>query len=201
MRRAEIANTIAFFSPLGFFASYGALSGRALVDAVLERSRADAWAGDLEELELDPGDPRGFADLSVLAMDPARVLRLESWEILFDAAARDEGYAHFRSYRDLVLRLARLAEHRLVFDVPTASRKKNELTLRYAGESHKVRFRTDLAVFSPDVLRAVNEVIVPSGARFVFLTNARCAGFITLLGEDEERRILRARRWELEALE
>jgi len=195
MKKSELTRIVAFFRPLGFFGGLGK-SDAAVVEHIL--SVDDPWI-DLASWAPESTDPRGTADLNVLAFDRARVWRLESYEILFDRRAKAEGYAYCSSYADVVGQLARIAAHR--FRLSATGSKRGQLDVTCQRTRRRVTFRTDGQVFSPDVLRAVNEVIAPRDCRFVFVSNRYCTGFVTLLTRDEEARIVGKRRWQLDTLE
>jgi hypothetical protein len=184
----QLQAVVDFFAPLGFDVS---------VDKLLARSAKDEWIGSLAQWTPDPGDPPGFSDLNVLAFDPKRVWRLESYEILFDKSAREQGYAYCRSYAEVIERLAKISPFPIR---ATNTGKRGELDLVFARRKHRIRFRTDLSVFSTDVLRAVNEVIGPSGYRYAFLGNQYCTGFVVLLSDDDALHIVKRRKWKLEPL-
>lgn len=188
---ARIAEVIAYYRPLGFFAREPETSSERLAEDLADRP--DEWQGPLREWKPDADDPAAFADLSVLGHDPHRVFRLESWEILLATEARDNGYAHCPTYADVVARLARISAHR--FRLSSGKEKGGAMTIEVDGEPKRIKFRRDGKALSLDFLEALDAAIEPTGHGFAFVSNRFCQGYIVLLSHEERDRLARERRW------
>jgi hypothetical protein len=197
MMTSRIEETLAYFRPLGFFAPQAALALPELARELADRP--DAWQGPLREWELYEGDPVAFCDLSVLAHDPDRVWRLESWEYLFAAYARKCGYAHCRNYAEVVSNLARISAHR--FELSCEREKAGTMTVKVDGQPKRIAFRRDGKVFSVDFLTKLNEAIGATGHEFAFVSSQRCTGYVVLLASELRERLSRERGWEYFSLE
>ena len=191
MEQTAIAEVVEHFRPLGFFA------GQRRAPAAIARDLAaaeDPWTGPLASHEVGADEPRCFSDLCVLKHDPSRVWRLESWEILFQASAKEQGYAYCRDYGEVMKRLTRLCAHRFRLSGKAVSR--GSMKVRFERATRPITFRTDGGAFSPGFLGAVNEVIAPSGQELAFVTSRFCTGFILLLSKEERVRLRVDRGWE-----
>jgi hypothetical protein len=185
----EIHAVVTRFRPLGFFAGAGPTDALA-VDLA---TREDPWAGPLASWELDPRfEPACFSDLAVLAHDHARVLRLESWERLFDPRVAEIGL-HCRDYGELSGHLGRIAAHR--FALLGRELGPGRLSLVLDGRAHTITHRTSSPSMNPDFIRASNDAIASTGYRFVFLSTRLCSGYLVLLSHEEAERLRGERGW------
>ena len=187
-----IAEVIRVFKPMGFFvgAKPAALAKKLAV-------APDAWSGPLQSWAPDADEPRCFSDLAVLAHDRSRVWRLESWEILLDKVAKEEGYAFCASWDEVLQQLVKLAAPRLKLR-GTVSGRSAEVSV--AGKKHRFGFRTEGKSFSTDFLLKLNRVLAGSGHEFAFVSSRFCTGYVLLLTPAERERLRAERGWEFEPL-
>lgn len=197
MKTKQIEETLAYFRPLGFFTAQADLPLAQLARELSDRP--DAWQGPLGEWEPEEDDPVAFRDLSVLANDPSRVWRLESWEYLLAAYARKNGYAYCRNYAEVVSNLARISAHRL--ELSCEQEKGGTMTVKVDGQSKRIKFRRDGQVFATDFLSKLNEAIRATGHELAFVSSERCSGYIVLLPFDLRERLSRERAWEYYSLD
>ena len=69
------------------------------------------------------------------------------------------------------------------------------MTLTLGRRRERIRFQTDLAVLSTDLIACVNEFIAPTGHEYAFITNGYCFGYLVLLSTREKRRLASQRAW------
>jgi hypothetical protein len=178
MDRASIDAVVERFRPRGFFAGM-------TVDQVV--AGGDEWIGPLLGLELVDGDPPGFAELHVLAMDRSRVWRLDSWELLFDeAAAKKNGSTYCRDYGEVVAGVARIAAYAVKIELVSVRPK---LVARVHGAERPIAFRRDLKAFSVAFVDGMNRALAGTGHELVFVTNDYCQGFLVVLPDGERARL------------
>jgi len=187
-----IEGVVKYFRPMGFFRSLGRATPRAIATELAAID--DTWIGKLTEYSVDPEEPRCFSDLVVLALDRSRVWRLESWEVLLDPYAREQGYAYCKSYAQVLENLARIASH--AFALSCTQSRRGTMTLSFARKKHAIRFDVDGGVLSTDFLAKVNEVIAPSGHEYVFVSSRFCNGYIVLLEHAQKRKLASKRQWQ-----
>lgn len=189
MDRRQIKDVVEHFRPLGFFKGADAKT----VDKLLETD--DNWIGRLADFDIDPAvDPSCFRDLHVLAFDRDRVWRMESWEVLFAASSKRDGYAHCKDYSEVILQVARISAHAFRL-APAKAKKPGAVGAQFDKAVHELRFRKDGSSFAPEFLDALNQVIAKSGHEFVFVSNRHCTGFVLLLAKGERERLAKSRGW------
>jgi hypothetical protein len=169
MDRRVIDDVIARFRPLGFF--------RGMTDDAIAAG-GDSWAGPIASLEVDPSDPPCFRELYVLALDGTRVWRLDSWELLFDEAAKRSGSSYCRDYGEVVEHVAKIAAYAVKIELVSVRPK---LAVRVDGTERSVGFRRDLKAFSVAFVDGMNRALASTGHELVFVSNQYCTGFMAVL--------------------